>query len=428
MKLSFALVAAAMAEKAIDANAYGLNQFVGQANTWTWNRAAGAPLQEDCANSWSLGSCPTAGETVEISSATTVRFQDYTGDTRFGEAGDLVIGRGAELIIENGDFMLGGERMTSAPTPAPTPAPTTAPTGHCAVSCEVDHGQFKGKKIWGYANFHSLGVYHGTNKNHKDYDQKYGKVNKGNRADRYYKDMNEHNDKDNCDYDGKKANRIVTTHHLHVVQEKASYSKHRCYNFQGKCVCECVDDASKYQMGTKQGAAAGHSGHRGELKNNNLDTVESLKAAGEYWNTGSLRKNWDQFAHKGRTAPGKNSIGEYNVKKGWTTEGTKGKNAATYTTKHSAPAYTCDTTKNFITGQRYSQIALTDGCRNGVCNANPKYGGANSPAKAIAYCKGQCNARTGCIGFFFQTHGNGHEICGFYTGRFTGAAQWHGHK
>merc|ERR1712166_485083 len=93
------------------------------------------------------------------------------------------------------------------------------------------------------------------------------------------------------------------------------------------------------------------------------------------------------------------------------------------------PGYTCDDKKNFIRGQRYSQIALTDGCRNGVCNANPKYGGPNSKAKAIAYCKKTCDSRSGCTGFFFQTHGNGHEICGFYTGSVnTGAAQWHGHK
>merc|ERR1712086_1194724 len=36
--------------------------------------------------------------------------------------------------------------------------------------------------------------------------------------------------------------------------------------------------------------------------------------------------------------------------------------------------------------------------------------------KAIAYCKDTCDKRSGCTGFFFQTHGNGHEICGFYTG------------
>merc|ERR1711865_1133165 len=91
--------------------------------------------------------------------------------------------------------------------------------------------------------------------------------------------------------------------------------------------------------------------------------------------------------------------------------------------------YTCDFKKNFISGQRYSQISLTDYCRNGVCNANPKYGGANSKDKAIAYCKKTCHERKGCTGFFFQTHGNGHEICGFYTGVVNkDASQRHGHK
>jgi hypothetical protein len=89
--------------------------------------------------------------------------------------------------------------------------------------------------------------------------------------------------------------------------------------------------------------------------------------------------------------------------------------------------YSCDNSKNWINGMRYSQIALTDGCRNGICNANPKYGGSNSNTKALAYCKKTCNTRSGCTGFFFQQHNNGHEICGFYSTALKGASR-HGHK
>lgn len=82
-------------------------------------------------------------------------------------------------------------------------------------------------------------------------------------------------------------------------------------------------------------------------------------------------------------------------------------------------AYDCDTSVHFVPGLAYSQIALTDGCKQvggvQVCDANPKYGGPNDASKAIAYCKDVCDQRSGCTGFFFQTHGNGHQICGFYS-------------
>merc|ERR1712139_577802 len=45
--------------------------------------------------------------------------------------------------------------------------------------------------------------------------------------------------------------------------------------------------------------------------------------------------------------------------------------------------YSCNEKANFVNGQGYSQISLTDYCRNGVCNANPKYGGPNSKDRAI---------------------------------------------
>jgi len=93
--------------------------------------------------------------------------------------------------------------------------------------------------------------------------------------------------------------------------------------------------------------------------------------------------------------------------------------------------FTCDRSKNFIKGQRYSQISLTDGCRAGKCDSNPKYGngGKTDQNKAEAFCKATCLKRSGCSGFFFQKHNNGHEICGFYGSRINMAnAVGHGHK
>jgi len=114
-------------------------------------------------------------------------------------------------------------------------------------------------------------------------------------------------------------------------------------------------------------------------------------------------------------------------------------------TTASAASYTCDDTVNFIHGQQYHQISLTDGCTGGspnVCNNNPVYvpayaattadGTTGSTADgAVAFCQSRCDSPTlfhafsgqgdphspcsSCTGFFFQRHTNGHEICGFYT-------------
>jgi len=94
-------------------------------------------------------------------------------------------------------------------------------------------------------------------------------------------------------------------------------------------------------------------------------------------------------------------------------------------------AYTCDSTKNWLNNQPggYSQISMTDGCGTGNCAGNPIYGGANSNDKAKAYCKTECDNRNNCQGFFFQQHGNGHEICGFYSQPIDmSRAVGHGHK
>jgi hypothetical protein len=59
---------------------------------------------------------------------------------------------------------------------------------------------------------------------------------------------------------------------------------------------------------------------------------------------------------------------------------------------------------NWISGgPGYSQISLTDGCSNNICDANPVYStrGDNDNAKAIEYCKAACEERDVCEGFFF---------------------------
>jgi len=100
-------------------------------------------------------------------------------------------------------------------------------------------------------------------------------------------------------------------------------------------------------------------------------------------------------------------------------------------------AFVCDDSVNFIVGD-YVQIALTDACPN--CSANPIYGesmgetydsnlDADVVAKALEYCKAECMKRSDCTAFFFQKHGNGHEICGFYSDTVKlASAVRHGHQ
>jgi hypothetical protein len=103
----------------------------------------------------------------------------------------------------------------------------------------------------------------------------------------------------------------------------------------------------------------------------------------------------------------------------------------------SPPAYACDASRDYIRNMAYAQTSLTDYCHiqpaadrptasGDVCNANPKYGGANSDARALAYCERACTAKpaSSCTGFFFQRHRNGHEICGFYSTALGAAHSW----
>jgi len=90
--------------------------------------------------------------------------------------------------------------------------------------------------------------------------------------------------------------------------------------------------------------------------------------------------------------------------------------------------WSCDTTVNFIAGAHYAQTDLTSACPN--CSANPVYGVPNSNEKAAAYCKQKCEGQSTCLGFFYQRHINGHEICGFYYEPIPSNAHpsWNGHS
>ena len=83
-------------------------------------------------------------------------------------------------------------------------------------------------------------------------------------------------------------------------------------------------------------------------------------------------------------------------------------------------AWESDENFNFILNLNYNQISLTGGCdANNIYDANPIYaedGITNNIEEAVAFCKTRCeDSITGCAGFFFQNHQNGHEICGFYA-------------
>jgi len=103
----------------------------------------------------------------------------------------------------------------------------------------------------------------------------------------------------------------------------------------------------------------------------------------------------------------------------------------TTTTTTPAKQWVCDRTKNFLRGIKYSQIDLTTaGCQSAAgCAGNPVYGATNDMDAANAYCQERCTQD--CVGYFFQKHQNGKEICGFYKSDMHAAGVewvWDGHK
>lgn len=94
--------------------------------------------------------------------------------------------------------------------------------------------------------------------------------------------------------------------------------------------------------------------------------------------------------------------------------------------------FECDSSINFLPEVEYSQISLTDGCQQDgdemICDANPVYGENTDVDVALGFCEDICYDHNECSGFFFQKHGNGHEICGFYFQAFELDGVWHGHQ
>merc|ERR1712194_626382 len=98
------------------------------------------------------------------------------------------------------------------------------------------------------------------------------------------------------------------------------------------------------------------------------------------------------------------------------------KTTTTTTTTDSFPCYFAifDPSKKSKKNPAFTQHRLTNGCPD--CFGDPKYGGPasltgnpTSVGKALAYCKVECaERRTGCTGFHFTKHPNGHEICNLY--------------
>lgn len=82
--------------------------------------------------------------------------------------------------------------------------------------------------------------------------------------------------------------------------------------------------------------------------------------------------------------------------------------------------WTIDKDSNFMPRFPYSQTFTIDSIHltRPPVTGEPVYGRGNDP---ILHCIQLANERgEECLGFFYQQHTNGHEICGFYS-----AHMWH---
>merc|ERR1712072_170189 len=120
---------------------------------------------------------------------------------------------------------------TSYPTSMPTPAPTPAPTAYCPVTCKI---HTKADSV----------------RRHRDGSGKIVPLRR--RKDSVL---------------GKETSKYLQTeHHTFIINEQSSYTKHRCYTYKGKCVCECLGASTSFQENTRQGVKAKMVGHRGWAK------------------------------------------------------------------------------------------------------------------------------------------------------------------
>jgi hypothetical protein len=183
---------------------------------------------------------------------------------------------------------------TEYPTSRPTKVPTSAPTAYCPVTCEVDGNGKAWGKIHGHKDFQQYSKF-------KDAGVAAGLAGCPAGAPHH-----------SCNWKGLQTKRVVATHNLQLINERDSYKKHRCYNFKGKCMCECLEDDAlfpKFQDGTVAGKNAGllgeaeggtdpfsdllelQQGHRGGMAGQSIQTKASMIKAGTYWKAPNYRAN-----------------------------------------------------------------------------------------------------------------------------------------
>lgn len=253
---------------------------------------SGGFYHDSCPANWDTptGRCPTAGDTVDLS-GTKVIFKDQhqnddihhpdhdTTGENFGEAVNVIIGgKGANLVLADGTFLIGNGRvLTPAPTPAPTPSPTPAPTPLCPVTCETDKGQYDGiTNIHGHegSDFGQLGRWASDPiaelYNCNVHDNQH--LPDGARDANGF--LQQYALQDHCNnWKRRRNHRLIATHNTAQINTQDTFIKHRCYTYgtDKKCVCECLDDDgfmfagangvmksdSRFQQGTVQGNAAG---------------------------------------------------------------------------------------------------------------------------------------------------------------------------
>jgi hypothetical protein len=92
------------------------------------------------------------------------------------------------------------------------------------------------------------------------------------------------------------SGKISAVHDVYQVNAQDSYTQHRCYSYNGQCVCECILNEDNFQSGTWQGLAAGSSDHRGSNTGQSIQTVEAMKTSGKFWKAPSYKIDADEVA------------------------------------------------------------------------------------------------------------------------------------
>jgi hypothetical protein len=172
----------------------------------------------------------------------------------------------------------------------PTKVPTTAPTAYCPVTCEVDDKNKNWGNVYGYGAAFGQGSFFKQAATHAHLA----------RCDTLYPGAPQHG----CNWHNRKTKRLVATHNVELINEQDTYRKHRCYHFNGTCMCECLEKTTsfpKFQDGTVQGKANGlqgeadggtdpfsdllelQQGHRGAMHDQELHDKQAKMKSGNVW-------------------------------------------------------------------------------------------------------------------------------------------------